>query len=57
MCKESITDQAKLLRLLFFTIHGAEERAAFRGEHGLSSFGVAELAAPVRIAASFQHAT
>jgi hypothetical protein len=53
---ERITLQAKLLRLLFLAVDGAEERATFGGEHGLRGFSVAELAAPMSIASGFQHA-
>src|SRR6185312_13629015 len=44
--------QAEMSRRLLLAVHGADERAAFGREHRLSRFGVAELASPVRVAAS-----
>lgn len=55
MITECITAEGELLCFLLFAVHGAEERAAFGSEHGLGVLGVAELAASVRVAASFKH--
>src|SRR6266542_782724 len=56
MFPQSIAEEAELLRLLFFAVHCADECAAFYCEHGLDLFGIAELAAPIGVAAGFEHA-
>ena len=55
MRTECVTAEAETLSFLLLAVHGAEESAAFASEHGLRGFGVAELAAAVRVAPGFEH--
>ena len=56
MLAQRISAQTELLGHLFLAIHGADERATFGSEDGLSCLRVAELAAPVGVAAGFDDA-
>jgi hypothetical protein len=55
MLPERVSAQSKLLCLLLLAVHGADERAAFCGEHGLGGLGVAEFAATVSVAPGFEY--
>ncbi len=56
MFSERITGETELLSLLFLTVDRSQERAALDSQNGLCSFGVSEIAAPVRVATSLEHA-
>jgi len=52
-----VAAQIKLPRLLLLAVDCTDEGAAFTRQHGLCRFGVAELAAAVRVATGIEHAT
>jgi hypothetical protein len=50
-----VSAQRKLLCFLLLSVHGAEEGAAFRSEHGLGGRGITKFAAAVGVTAGFEY--